>query len=101
MEVNVNPEDLTKLYGTIIFYRTAQGSKSERLAPFLYQSRDVEPLRVFLKNDNPFENKGLLQYDGRFVALTGSMSPNGVFLIETINQFDLSSSFVDSNPNQD
>lgn len=99
MEVYVNPEDLTKLYGTIIFIRTAQGSKSERLAPFLYQNRDVEFLRLFLKNDNPFENNGLLQYDGRFVAITGSILPSGVFLVETIDQFELPESFVDSNQN--
>ena len=65
-------EDEQQTYkGTIVYLPDAVGSKSEAVYPFIYIARD-NFFRVLLKGDNPFENKGLLPYDGKQVEIVGA-----------------------------
>lgn len=72
------------LIGTLIFLPSNVGSKSEAVLPYLYRSRTEAPVRVLLKRDNPFENKGFDAYDGCHVALCGDFAPSGTFIVETV-----------------
>ena len=74
-----------KLTGTVIYLRTNEGSKSECVAPFLYQGRNVKPTRLVLKDDNPFENNGFIKYDGTVVSVSGQLSSNGTFVAESVD----------------
>ena len=68
--------------GTIIFLPDKIGSKSEAVYPFLYVNRDT-CFKVLLKNDNPFENRGLVPFDGKFVEIVGAMGRR-TFVVETV-----------------
>jgi len=72
------------LDGVIVYLLAHQGSKSEGVYPFLYQGRDKQMVKLFLKGDNPFENKGLLVYDGKKVKLSGTLSRTGTFVVESV-----------------
>ena len=68
--------------GTIMFLPDKIGSKSEAVYPFLYVNRDMY-FKVLLKDDNPFENKGLVPFDGRFVEIVGAKGRR-TFVVETV-----------------
>ena len=68
--------------GTIMFLPDNVGSKSEAVYPFIYVSRDVY-FKVLLKDDNPFENKGLMPFDGKLVEIVGAMGRR-TFIVETV-----------------
>lgn len=72
------------LAGVVVFLRAAEGSKSEGVYPFLYQGREAGVVKIKLKGDNPFENKGFCQYDGQRVELTGARTFAGTFVAETV-----------------
>lgn len=70
--------------GTIIFRQIDITSKSNRARPFLCRNKDrIIPL--FVKGDNPFENKTLQKYDGKQVEITGGFR-NNVFEISKIKE---------------
>ena len=71
--------------GTVVFLQANPDSKSEGVFPFLYVSKD-EIVKLFFKGDNPFENTGLLPYDGKRVELTGRKKRNGTFVVEQISE---------------
>ncbi len=73
----------TTLVGTVIFIEKNIGSKSEGVFPFLYLNKDNR-VPIMLRNDNPFENRGLLPFDGKTVEVTGTTGRGGVFLISVI-----------------
>ena len=81
--MNDNTNDSVKMTGTVVFLLENQGSKSECVLPFLYVNRE-EKIKLFLKGDNPFENTGLLAYDGKSIAVVGKKKRNGTFVIEQI-----------------
>lgn len=68
--------------GTIIFQKINEGSKSEKLQPFLYVSKD-EIIPVFFKDSNPFENKELANFDGKQITVEGD-TENSTFIIQKI-----------------
>lgn len=72
--------------GTIMFLPDKIGSKSEAVYPFLYVNRDMY-FKVLLKDDNPFENKGLIPFDGKQVELVGAMGRR-TFVVETVRALD-------------
>ena len=72
------------LAGTVVFLDANQGSKSEGMFPYLYVSKD-EKIKLLLRGDNPFENTGLLPYDGKPVEIVGARKRNGTFVIEQIS----------------
>lgn len=72
--------------GTIIFLPDKVGSKSEGVYPFLYVNRDSY-FKVLLKDDNPFENKGLVPFDGKIVEIVGAMGRR-TFIVETVRAVD-------------
>lgn len=71
-----------ELTGTIIFKMANVGSKSENLDPFLYVNKE-NCTPIWRKGDNPFENKGFDEYDGKKVTVSGEMG-NTKFTVETI-----------------
>lgn len=73
-----------KLSGTVVFVKTNIGSKSEATVPCLKIGNDTPLLKILLRNDNPFENKGMVAYDGKFVELTGELAPSGTFIVDEI-----------------
>lgn len=77
-----NQEEIKTLTGTVIFQKTNEGSKSESIQPFLYVNQN-EIVHIFMKNSNPFENKGLQEYDGKIVSAKGYYN-NQTFVIEEI-----------------
>lgn len=68
--------------GTIIFQRLNAGSKSDAAYPMLYVCKETS-FKLLLKGDNPFENKGLLPYDGKFVEICGEKGRSS-FIVETV-----------------
>lgn len=68
--------------GTIMFLSDKVGSKSEGAYPFLYVNRDTY-FKVLLKDDNPFENKGLVPFDGKLVEIVGAKG-RSAFIAETV-----------------
>ncbi len=77
-------KEISRLSGTVIYLRTNEGSKSECVAPFLYQGRDVGTTRLMLKDDNPFENRGFLAFDGQAVEVSGKFGNGGTFIADDI-----------------
>lgn len=70
--------------GTVVFLKANSGSKSECCLPHLYVGKDTPILQLFMKNDNPFENKALLPYDGVRVRVEGCVGRNNDFIISRI-----------------
>ena len=77
-------EESKTLVGTVVFLAANRGSKSEGTFPFLYLGRDARPVRLLLKGDNPFENKGFSEYDGKAVEVSGKTTDAGLFVVETV-----------------
>ena len=77
-------EEKKIIKGTVIFKKVDEGSKSERIQPFL--KTDDADTRLFLKDSNPFENRQLKAYEGKTVRAEGSFK-NEVFIIDSI-EFD-------------
>lgn len=71
--------------GTIIFLKAHAGSKSECELPYLYSGKSEPLVPLYMENDNPFENKGLVQYDGVRVAVSGSAGRNNDFIVTQVN----------------
>lgn len=76
--------EVQKKRGTVVFLKANEGSKSEGLLPRLYEGKDKPLLSLFLRNDNPFENKGLHPYDGVRVEVTGIIGSNGDLTVHEI-----------------
>ena len=72
------------LEGVVVFLPAHEGSKSEGVYPFLYQGREKPVVKLALKGDNPFENKGLLGYDGKNVKVIGAFLRTGTFVVESV-----------------
>ena len=77
-------EESKTLVGTVVFLAANRGSKSEGTFPFLYLGRDAKPVRLLLKGDNPFENKGFVEYDGKVVEVSGKTTEAGMLVVETV-----------------
>lgn len=73
------------LHGTVIFLPNNVGSKSEAISPFLYINRD-EKIQLMKKDDNPFENHGLYEYDSKSVEVKGFFTHNKVFTVISIKE---------------
>ena len=79
-------KDLTEqLRGTIIFLKSNVGSKSEGVFPCLYINKE-KMIKVYVKDDNPFENESFKKYDGKKVLLIGKFGRNNTFMVEEINK---------------
>lgn len=77
-------QEVQELIGTVVFLNENGGSKSECMSPFLYLGRSVPPRRVLMEDDNPFENRGFVPYDGLVVKVAGREGRSGVFLVDRI-----------------
>ena len=73
--MNRQIEEPLKATGTVVFLLFAAGTKSEAKVPFLYVNRDTM-YKLLLKGDNPFENRGILPFDGKRVRVTGVKKVN-------------------------
>lgn len=76
-------EELEVMTGTIVFLPIGEGSKSDILQPFLYQSR-AEIRKIRLEGDISFENASLLEYDGKYCTISGKQGRGDVLLIRDI-----------------
>ena len=72
------------LEGVVVFLKYSEGTKSESRRPFLYLGRNSDPIRLWKKEDNPFENNMLHEFDGKHVIISGKLNRE-VFEIEEIN----------------
>ena len=81
----MNDGEKKRLKGVVVFLRVNEGSKSESVAPFLYQGKDARPVPLFLRGDNPFENGGLSAYDGMCVEVAGATGRGDVFEVEDVS----------------
>lgn len=82
-----NENETLVLKGTIVFLLANVDSKSETKVPYLYQNRDSS-IPVFKENDNPFENRGLDAFDGKFVEVTGRYGRGDCFIINDIKEIE-------------
>lgn len=69
-EIDLEPNTLAALHGTIVFLPNNVGSKSEACVPYLYMNKD-EKVQIIKEGDNPFENSSLIKYDGTQVQIKG------------------------------
>lgn len=83
LELKMNEE--VSLRGTIVFELVNAGSKSEGVKPFLYKNRNAK-IRVFKKDDNPFENASFNDFDGVRVEVIGSLGRGNVFCVSEIKK---------------
>lgn len=67
--------------GVVIFKLSAVGSKSEGVTPFLYVNKD-NLIPIVLKGDNPFENRGMEKYDGKYIKASGEIKSNTLVISE-------------------
>lgn len=79
-------EQKTRLSGVVVFLLANAGTKSEAHLPYLYQSKSVPLVSLMLKEDNPFENKRLSEYDGSKVEIDGCIATSGTFIIDNIRR---------------
>ena len=86
----MEPAESKTLVGTVVFLAANRGSKSEGTFPFLYLGRDAKPVRLLLKDDNPFENKGLSEYDGMAVEVTGRVADGGTLVVDHVRTINTS-----------
>lgn len=73
--MNRYAEEFVEAVGTVVFLLSNAGTKSEERIPFLYVNRNLM-YQLYLKGDNPFENKGFLPYDGKRVRVSGVKKEN-------------------------
>jgi len=71
--------------GTIIFKLANVGSKSEGVYPYLV-SDSGEIFKIWKKGDISIDATALQPYDGKKVILTGEMSENDIFLINSVEE---------------
>ena len=82
-------EQKTRLSGVVVFLLANAGTKSEARLPYLYQSKSVPLVSIMLKEDNPFENKGLSEYDGAKVEIDGTVATSGTFIVDNIRRLTI------------
>ena len=73
--MNRHVEEPIETTGTVVFLLFGTGTKSEAKVPFLYVNKDTM-YKLFLKGDNPFENNGLIPFDGKRVKVSGLTKEN-------------------------
>jgi len=110
MNMTQHAEEQIETVGTVVFLLFNTGTKSEAKVPFLYINQDTV-YKLVLKGDNPFENKGILPFDGKRVRVTGVKKESikkeyavGTLIADSITpEGDLKSRPVPSNldPNSD
>lgn len=77
---------MTKLTGIIEYKVFAEGTKSESSRPFLCFENGTQIL-LYKKGDNPFENNGFTEFDGKKVTVEGELV-NGVFEVISVGESD-------------
>ncbi|MBI5065183.1 hypothetical protein HZA97_03000 [Candidatus Woesearchaeota archaeon] len=77
------------LEGKVIFDLRNKGSKNEHLGPVLQYIKDDKAQNVALlyRNDNPFENKQLVPYDGKYVQVKGELILER-FIVDSIKEIE-------------
>ena len=84
--------------GYILFLPYAVGSKSESLRPILTMGAG-STASLHQKGDNPFENKSIQPYHGKYCEVTGTLVPERK-LIEVESIEELSDPFKPSTPQE-
>ena len=72
------------ILGKINFKIFAEGSKSECYRPYIFIDNGSQIL-LYRKDDNPFENKGFKEYEGKEVSIEGEFTA-GLFIVESIQE---------------
>lgn len=73
---------MSKLTGVVLYRVFAEGTKSESSRPYIFLENGSQIL-LYKKSDNPFENKGFINYENQTITVEGEFS-NGVFIVENI-----------------
>lgn len=81
----MEPTQRKTLAGTVVYLPANPGSKSEGTLPFLYLGKGIASVRLMRKGDNPFENDGLSEYDGKAVEVAGHSTDAGTFVVDEVN----------------
>ena len=74
-----------ELKGIIIFKLSNIDSNSEAILPYLYVG-NAQYVKIYLVDDNPFENNMLKAYDSKNVIIEGDYDEYKTFIIETIKE---------------
>ena len=74
---------ITKLTEKINFDVFAAATKSESKRPYLI-TETGEKILLYKLNDNPFENKGFTEFEGKNVTVAGEFKDNAFIVIEVI-----------------
>ena len=74
-----------ELRGIVIFKLSNVGSHSEGVFPYLYIGKG-EFVKIYMIDDNPFENNFLQEYDSKKVILEGEFNEYNTFVIEKIDE---------------
>ncbi len=82
-----------ELKGIVIFKLANKGSMSENINPYLYVSKG-KFIKIYFENDNPFENKVLDEFDGKYVLLDGEYDEYNTFVISKITPAKNEEEFV-------
>lgn len=72
--------------GVILFRSFAAGSKSASMQPYLLLDSG-ELIRVFYRDDNPYENETLKEFEGKRICAIGySDGIDGIFHIQSVEE---------------
>lgn len=77
------------LEGKVIFKLMNKGSKSEHISPVLEYIKDdkEQNINLLYRNDNPFENKNLVPYDGKYVQVRGELILER-FIVDSVKEIE-------------
>lgn len=77
---------MSKIIGIVEYKTFAERTKSESSRPFLMMENGSQIL-LYRKNDNPFENKGFLEFEGKKISAEGELV-NGVFEVTSVEEVE-------------
>lgn len=75
---------MTKLTGIIEYKTFAERTKNESLRPYIILENGSQIL-LYKKGDNPFENKGFTEFEGKKITAEGELV-NGVFEVTSVEE---------------
>ena len=77
---------MTKITGVVEYKAFAERTKSESSRPYIILENGSQIL-LYKKGDNPFENNGFTDYEGKKITAEGELV-NGVFEVSSVEEED-------------
>lgn len=86
MDLLTHNYSMTKITGIVEYKTFAERTKSESLRPYIIMENGSRIL-LYKREDNPFENKGFKEFEGKKVTAEGELV-NGVFEVASVQEAD-------------